>query len=83
MRVAPPTTPMILTEPRRKDDKPRERPITRGSSTIVCPTAHSIPENHPDRVALKVEARKRGPGVSAPEELAIITVNRKSAVIKL
>ena len=48
----------------------------------MCPKAHWIPANHPDRVALRVEARNNGPGVRTPEELAITTVSKKSAVIK-
>ncbi len=79
--VAPPNTPMILTEPGRKEETPRESPRTRGSSTIVCPTAHSNPASQPVRVARRVEARNRGPGVRAPDELAIITATRKSGVI--
>jgi len=73
---------MTLTEPRRYEDRPSDKHITRGSSTRVWPKAHSIPANHPDRVALKVEARNNGPGVRAPEELAITTVSKKSGVNK-
>ena len=81
IRVAPPSAPIILTDPRRNEERPKESPRTNGSSIIECPTAHSTPANQPVRVALRVEARNRGPGVKAPDELAITTVRRKSGVI--
>ena len=71
-----------MTDPRRNDESPSDNPSTSGSSTIVCPIAHSTPARQLDLAARRVDARKRGPGVSAPEELAMMTEIRNSEEIR-